>query len=448
MQPSDPFGYVKDWRRKLDTTEGWWHSFELPDGTIINGVCDLPGLRNRLAQFPIPDDLTGKRALDVGAWDGWFSFELERRGAEVVAVDSWDNPRFREIHALTGSRVDYRQMDVYDLTPERIGRFDIVLFMGVLYHLKHPLLALERICSVTTELAAVDSFVLKEEHRPGELVNARPVMEFYETNELGGQADNWVGPSLPCLLAFCRTAGFARAELRSMLEHSACVACYRRWESPPLIPTTPPDLLAAFHGTNFGINFNSAADEYVTCWFDCPLDALSLDDVKPEVSGYGVRPIEVRRAENSRWESGFRLPPGLTPGWHEVRLRIAGSANSNAHLIAVDLPVGKPDLVIHGLRDVATWTSDVIDLRIGNSLAVWVSGLPHNADRENVRVLVDGRRLSVTDLEKPKDTEPRQVNVQVPRSEPAGMRRLQVKVGEGESEWRSLKVVNDLTNQG
>src|SRR5581483_10221557 len=103
---------------------------------------------------------------------------------------------------MLSSRVEYRQMDIYELTPESVGRFDIVLFMGVLYHLKHPLLALERVCALTTEMAAVDSFILREDHRPGENVETRPVMEFYETGEMGGQTDNWVGPSLPCLMAF------------------------------------------------------------------------------------------------------------------------------------------------------------------------------------------------------------------------------------------------------
>ena len=129
------FDYVRNWDAER-AQKGWWHSFELPDGSLIEGVCNLAGLKNRLAQFPIPADLKGKRVLDIGCWDGWFSFEMERRGAEVMAVDNWDNPRFRQMHAAYNSRVDYRQFDMYDLTPARIGRFDIVLFMGVLYHLK------------------------------------------------------------------------------------------------------------------------------------------------------------------------------------------------------------------------------------------------------------------------------------------------------------------------
>src|SRR6202142_665641 len=182
-------------------TLGWYHSIELPSGEIIQGLQSIELLKTRLSQFPIPADLRGKRVLDIGTWDGWFAFEMERRGAEVVAIDNWDNPRFREMHARLGSRVDYRQMDMYDLTPERVGRFDIVLFMGVLYHLKHPLLALERVCALTREMAAVDSFVLREDHRPGAQVEQRPIMEFYENDEFGGQTDNWVGPSVPCLLA-------------------------------------------------------------------------------------------------------------------------------------------------------------------------------------------------------------------------------------------------------
>jgi tRNA (mo5U34)-methyltransferase len=163
---TDAFAYVQTWHQTLEQT-GWWHSFELPHGRVIQGVSTLAAQKMRIGQFPIPEDLTGKRVLDVGTWDGWFAMEMERRGAEVLAIDRWENPRFYEIRDLLGSRVDYRQLSVYDLDPNQLGRFDIVLFMGVLYHLKHPLLALERVCSVAKDLVAVESFVLKDRHRPG-----------------------------------------------------------------------------------------------------------------------------------------------------------------------------------------------------------------------------------------------------------------------------------------
>ena len=214
MSDDARFSYIQDWNRKLREL-GWWHSFEMPDGSLIEGVCSLDGLRRRLARFPIPADLTGKRVLDIGAWDGFFSFELEKRGAEVVAIDCWDNERFRLMRSMLNSRVDYRIHDMYELTPGTVGTFDIVIFFGVLYHLKHPLLALERVCALTNDLACVDTFVA-DDGQPN------PRMEFYEHAELGGQTDNWVGPNIPCLLAFCRTAGFARVEFRGTLEHSAC----------------------------------------------------------------------------------------------------------------------------------------------------------------------------------------------------------------------------------
>src|SRR6202162_4871035 len=162
-------GWVKYWD-ELRNAKGWWHSFELPDGTLIEGANELEGQKRRIGQFPIPQDLAGKRVLDVGAWDGWFSFEMERRGAGGLGIDRFENPNFSAIRRMLGSRVEYRQLDVYEVSPRTVGYFDIVLFMGVLYHLKHPLLALERVCAITTEMAGVDSFILREHHRPGGLV--------------------------------------------------------------------------------------------------------------------------------------------------------------------------------------------------------------------------------------------------------------------------------------
>src|ERR1051325_67852 len=113
---TDPLAYVREWRKHF-LKGGWWHSFELPDGSEIRGVSELAAQKMRIAQFPIPGNLTGKRVLDIGAWDGWFSFEMERRGADVLAIDRFENPRFHEIRGILGSRVEYRQMDVYDVSP-------------------------------------------------------------------------------------------------------------------------------------------------------------------------------------------------------------------------------------------------------------------------------------------------------------------------------------------
>lgn len=417
---------VEHWDEQRNS-KGFWHSFEFPDGTRIDGVCDLAGLKNRIAQFPIPADLAGKRVLDIGAWDGWFSFEMERRGAEVMAVDNWDNQRFRHVHARLGSRVDYRQMDVYELTPERIGRFDIVLFMGVLYHLKHPLLALERVCALATDLAAVDSFVLREEHRPSAKVDDRLIMEFYETNEFGGQTDNWVGPNLACLMAFCRTAGFARVELLSVIQHSACVACYRQWANPPSTAAVGPAVVKVEHNTNEGINFDSIRDEYVSAWFESHEKRLSLDHVKPEVGGYGVRPIHLAQVEEERWQTNFKLPPGLIAGWHDVRVRVGDSLPGAAQRIVVDVPLPQTPIEITGACDGVTWVPNRVDLG-SDALSLWIAGLPDNADRNNVRVYLDGDRVPVTYVEAPRP-EPRQVNAHIPSAAQPGIWIVEVALG-------------------
>ena len=431
------FEYVQNWDAERHA-KGFWHSFELPDGSLVPGVNSLESLRKRLAQFPIPSDLKGKRALDIGCWDGWFSFELERRGAKVMAIDCWDNPRFRQMHAAYGSKVDYRLLDMYELTPDRIGRFDIVLFMGVLYHLKHPLLALERVCALTTDMAAVDSFILREgQHPPEQLL--RPILEFYETDEMGGMTDNWFGPSLPALMGMCRVAGFARVELCSVLDFGAQVACYRRWEQTQA-PGEPPHLENVLHAENFGINFRSDRDDYIAIWFDSPL-ALTYDTVQPEVSGFGARPLSVTELREHFWQVNFKLPPLPRPGWHEVRLRLAGGPPSNAHPIALDLPFVPGRVRLRNVCDGTTWKPGELDTAKGSTVSFWLEGLPENADLNNVRATLGGQRLRMLYLDPPPKTAPggflgrfrrgpsRQANACLTGDPPAGRVNLAVHVG-------------------
>jgi len=422
--PAESFSYVRRWQSELEA-RGWWHSFDLPDGRHIEGVNPIHGMRRRIDQFPIPEDLRGARVLDIGTWDGWFTFEMERRGATVVAIDNWDNPRFRQVHAAFKSRADYRIMDVYDLTPATVGRFDIVLFMGVLYHLKHPLLALERVCAITTDLAAIDSFILQKGLRPGEKLPDRPIMEFFENEEFGGQSDNWCAPNLACLMAMCRTAGFARVNHLATLELSACVACYRKWEPVARQSAQPPELLYAAHHTDFGCSFHTSRDEYITIAFRTDRKC-SLGDIYPEAGGYGVRPMHLSEKEAGVWEAKVKLPPGLTPGWHEIAVRIGNSPLSNPQRIAVDFP--EPTMLpsITGACDGTTWSQNEINLSLGNVLSIWVTGLPENADRANVHVSLGGQRLAPVYIEAETGKLARQINVQVPDGAPIGELALEI----------------------
>jgi len=412
--------------------KGWYHSIEFPDGSVTDGLIPLERLKERVGHMPIPEDLRGKRVLDIGVWDGWFSFEMERRGAEVVAVDCVEIQNFLAAHEARNSKVEYRILDVMELSPRELGYFDIVLFLGVLYHLKHPLLGLEKVCELTRDLAIVESFVTDDPSA----IPGYPRMEFYERDELGEQLDNWFGPSPECLLGLCRTAGFARADLCDITDDRATIACQRKWSAPLL--TAPsrsrlgtgersaPVLNGALHYRNYGINFYTTRDEYVSCWFNSLGFEPTRDTVFPEVGGFGVQPIDVRRFDEQQWIATFKLPPGLAPGWHEVRLRTEGSPLSEPARIAVDIPAVVKELRLESVTDGRTWTPAEV---ISGYLTVWIAGLPDNADRGNVRVPIDGRNQEILFVSAPDEQGLRQINASLRPLVRPGIHELAVECG-------------------
>jgi len=324
----------------LLSTKGWYHSIELPDGQVIQGMIGIDALKGRLAGFPIPADLTGKRVLDVGAWTGWCSFEMERRGAQVVAVDCVEFEEFREAHRMIGSQVDYRILDVDELTPESVGLFDYVLFFGVLYHLRNPLLGLEKICAITKDTAFVESFVVDDGSAP-------PTMEFYETNELGGQIDNWFGPSVQCATALCRSAGFARVNLEYVSERRAGITCRRGWEPAPPNPAEPAPLLySAVNNRTHDIQFHPGKDEYICVYFRSDVPGLTRDRLRIEIDEQGVPVLVLANLRAQEWQANLRVPPGLAAGAHQVRLRTADSSYSNTFTIAVETAGARRDQVV------------------------------------------------------------------------------------------------------
>jgi tRNA (mo5U34)-methyltransferase len=157
----------------------WYHTLELPGGIVTKGYYDH---RPLVPHYGIPDDLAGKRVLDIGSWDGFWSFEFERRGADVTAVDldhltQTDLPPqirqavlsaglerqfgggFEVARRALGSKVNRIVGSVYDLDPEKLGTFDLVHFADVALHLERPLDAFRRIRSVTAGQAMIiDSY--------------------------------------------------------------------------------------------------------------------------------------------------------------------------------------------------------------------------------------------------------------------------------------------------
>ncbi len=189
----------------------WYHTIDLGEGVVTHGVDDTP---QRLARVQLPASLRGLTVLDIGAWDGFFSFECERRGAaRVVAADhfSWHGggwgtkAGFNLAREALGSRVEDIDIDVMDLSPERVGTFDVVLFLGVLYHLRHPFLALERIAPLVRQRLILETVV--------DMVGfTRPAMAFYPARELNNDPTNWWGPNVPAVRAMLESLGFDRVE--------------------------------------------------------------------------------------------------------------------------------------------------------------------------------------------------------------------------------------------
>jgi tRNA (mo5U34)-methyltransferase len=390
---------------------GWYHSMQFPDGEVITGFTPLPVLRDRYAELDLPADLHGKRTLDIGAWDGWFSFEMERHGADVTAVDVAEIPNFIYAHGRFKSKVKYIIADIVDLDPQELGQFDYVLFLGVLYHVRHPLLALERVCALTIEKAIVDSFVV-DAREPGIARPSIPFAEFYEADELGGQIDNWWGPTTACLMAMCRAAGFVRPRHTSTRFEHARIICYRNWE--PVLGSLRDGrglvLRSTVHSRDYGVNFTSGRDEYVTAYFQTS-GLLVKEEVMPAVGGFGTPPIILRSEGEDYWTAIFRLPPGLKPGRHHVRLRTAQVDWSDPTWIYLDCPVSPGRLeIVSALRS----------QECENSIILWVRGMAENSDRNNLTVLVNGAAACVDYVGPGVSSEVRQVNCSLPAGpEPA-----------------------------
>ena len=292
-----------------------YHSLELKDGTVIPGIIPVANLKARLDRYPLPEDLRGKRVLDIGAASGWNSFECERRGAEVVAIDCVEYDELVAVKRLRESKIEYVVADVEEIVPERFGFFDYVLFFGVFYHLRHPLLALENVCSVTRGLAFIESYVIDAAPDP-----ARCHMEFYETDELGGQIDNWCGPTTQCLIAMTRSAGFPRVEFLYEDSRRGGLVAHRRWAPVrPLAGAKPPFLCSAVNNRHNDIVFQPRKDEYMVLAFLSD-EQLANDDVLVEIDEYGIPAIFLVHHEAGYWQVNVKVPPGISPGDHNVRV--------------------------------------------------------------------------------------------------------------------------------
>ena len=189
----------------------WFHSIDLGDGVVTPGVKRSKTLAREAGAIFENAPVAGKSVLDIGAWDGFFSFEAKRRGASrVLATDHfcWVDPRGRANKSgfdlakrTLELDVEEQVIDVSSISESTVGRFDTVLFLGVLYHLQNPMLGIERAASVCDRTLVVETHLDALDQR-------KPAAVFYPGRELNNDPTNWWGPNPACVEGMLRVFGF------------------------------------------------------------------------------------------------------------------------------------------------------------------------------------------------------------------------------------------------
>jgi tRNA (mo5U34)-methyltransferase len=231
-------------RKRAEALGPWFHNMELngvwtaPDHFLGN----YPAVKWQKFSGAIPQDLTGKSVLDIGCNGGFYSIEMKKRGASRVLGIDFDDAYLAQARfaaQTTGHDIEFRKLSVYDLGA--LGeRFDVVLFMGVLYHLRHPLLALDLI----HEHVAGDMLVFQSMQRGSkDVISVEENYTFWQTEHFDDPSypkmhfiehryaddpTNWWAPNSACVEAMLRSAGF------EIVQHPETeVYICRRVDAPP-----------------------------------------------------------------------------------------------------------------------------------------------------------------------------------------------------------------------
>jgi tRNA (mo5U34)-methyltransferase len=226
---------VEALRAEIDRLAPWFHAIELPGGVRTKTVSlageplDHPARSWQTIARVLPDSLAGRSLLDVGCNGGFYMVEAKRRGAgRVLGVDAARHHVNQALFVGRALGLDFevRRLSVYDLDPRDVGRFDVTLALGLVYHCKHPVLALERLFEVTKETLVLESAIVPADRFPppspyllGGIVSTLHPLAFVENPSGSNEAaHNWFLPSPSSLEAMLRQVGFVDVRIVSVAE--------------------------------------------------------------------------------------------------------------------------------------------------------------------------------------------------------------------------------------
>src|SRR4051812_14602538 len=226
----------------LQVLQPWFHRIDLGDGlftkteSVMGEPVQHPAPTWEVIRQCLPLDLTGKSVLDVGCNGGFYCVETKRLGARRVLGVDGQRQHVRQglfVRKVLGLDLEFRRFSVYDLDPRTIGRFDITLALGLVYHLKHLVLALERLYDVTNELLILETAIIPPEKTPESFVQPlgeirqvlHPVFVAENPPDAKEQVFNWFLPGTAALQALLMNVGFDDAIVHSVVSDRAVIVC-------------------------------------------------------------------------------------------------------------------------------------------------------------------------------------------------------------------------------
>jgi len=344
----------------LKILEPWFHRIDLGDGiftkteSVMGEPVDHPLGPWQTIQKLLPDELSRKTLLDVGCNAGFYAFEAKRRGAaRVLGVDG-QRQHVRQalfVRKVLGLDVEFRRVNVYDLSPLRVGQFDITLALGLLYHLKHPILALENLYQVTREMLIIETAIMPPLQTPSpfeysfsstETVLLHPLAYVENPSDAKEQVFNWFLPSVDALTALLRNTGFEEVEVVEVKSDRATVVCrkaavetndalkhfvaqltMKNGAGEPQTCRASSELIFRLRVQNAGLARWSATGEAATGKGAVYLGSHLLLDTEDEVE----------------WDYGrARLPKDLEPGDSaEIEFKVRAPQASGKYIVEFDM---------------------------------------------------------------------------------------------------------------